>query len=133
MKKIAWTLFCIPFFLFGCSGEQTVEVNNTVNNETDVGVREVINNSNEVYAGNAIFVDNQLLVAVQAKPWLDYKKKKIEKNLKKQIEEKFPDLEVFVSADYKLFWETQKLLEEEDEKKISDEVEKLKDLAKEET
>lgn len=130
---MALALFCIPFFLFGCSGEQLVEVKNTANAEQNQNVEEVIKNSNDVYAGNAIFIDDQLLVAVQAKPWLDYKKSKIEKNLKKQIEEKYPNLEVFVSADYKLYWETQKLLEEEDEKKVSDELEKLKKLAKEET
>ena len=130
---MAWALLCIPLFLFGCSGEQTVEVKNTVDHQSEIDVKEVIQNSNEVYAGNVIFVDDQLLVAVQAKPWLDYKKKKIEKRLKEQIEEKVPNIEVFVSADYKLYWETQKLLEQKDEKKVSDEVEKLKKLAKEET
>lgn len=42
-------------------------------------------------------------------------------------------MNVLVSSDFKMHWETQKLLEEEDEKKVTDEVKKLKDLAKEET
>ncbi|WP_246027611.1 MULTISPECIES: YhcN/YlaJ family sporulation lipoprotein [Lysinibacillus] len=125
-------IFLIPVFLIGCNQEQTIEVKDS-NEEQSETVKEVIRNSDEIYTGNAIFIEDQLLVAVQAKPWLDYKKRKIEKKLQKEVEEQFPDLEVLVSADYKLYWETQKLLDEGDEQKVSEEVEKLKKLAKEET
>ncbi|RUL54281.1 hypothetical protein EK386_07180 [Lysinibacillus antri] len=132
MKKMVVAIFLIPVFLIGCNQEQTIEVKDS-NEEQSETVKEVIRNSDEIYTGNAIFIEDQLLVAVQAKPWLDYKKRKIEKKLQKEVEEQFPDLEVLVSADYKLYWETQKLLDEGDEQKVSEEVEKLKKLAKEET
>lgn len=93
----------------------------------------MIKNTEEVYTGTAIFVEDELLVAIQVKPWLGFKERKVEKRLQKEIEEKYPDLNVVVSTDYKMHWETQKLLEEEDQKKVSEKVDKLKKLAKEET
>lgn len=83
--------------------------------------------------GTAIMVEDELLIAIQVKPWLGFKEQKVEKRLQKEIEEKYPDLNVLVSSDYKMHWETQKLLEEQDEKKVTDELKKLKELAKEET
>ncbi len=127
--------FFVPLLLAGCSGnEKTIEVYDVFDDAGNrVEVREVLNSNEDIYSGTAIFADNQLLVAVQAKPWLDYKKEKIEKELTKQFEEKFPEYDVLVSADYKLFWEANKLVNEEDQQKVIDQVKKLKDLKKEET
>jgi hypothetical protein len=123
----------VSLILVGCNQEErTIEVNEM--NETDANeVKQIMENYEEIYGGRAIIVDDQLLVAVQSKPWLDYKKTKIEKNLKKQLEERLPDYEVTVSADFKLYWETEKLLDETDEEKIVKKVEKLKKLKEEET
>ncbi|MFP3918307.1 hypothetical protein U5N28_10910 [Lysinibacillus telephonicus] len=134
MKKMAFTLFLIPFFLIGCSNEQTIQIlNESGDEEKRAEVEEMIKNTEEVYTGTAIFVEDELLVAIQVKPWLGFKERKVEKRLQKEIEEKYPDLNVVVSTDYKMHWETQKLLEEEDQKKVSEKVDKLKKLAKEET
>lgn len=123
----------VAMFLIGCNNEEkTIEVNNASSSDVEE-VTTIIENNNEIYSGRAIFVEDQMLVAVQAKPWLDYKKTKIEKKLKEQLEEKFPNYEITVSADYKLYWESQKLLKEEDTEKVMDKVEKLKKLSKEET
>lgn len=131
---MAFTLFLIPFFLIGCSNEQKVQVlNESGDEERRAEVEEMIKNTEEVYTGTAIFVEDELLVAIQVKPWLGFKERKVEKRLQKEIEEKYPDLNVVVSTDYKMHWESQKLLEEEDQKKISEKVDKLKSLAKEET
>ncbi|HWL27138.1 MAG TPA: hypothetical protein VNR38_25860 [Ureibacillus sp.] len=134
MKKITYFFF-VPFLLAGCSGnEKTIEVYDAFEGaEKRVEVREVLDRNDDIYSGTAIFVDNELLVAVQAKPWLDYKKEKIEKELTKQFEEQFSDLNVLVSADYKLYWEANKLKNEKDQKRVADGVEKLKGLVKEET
>lgn len=132
MKKLVFPLF-LSIFLFGCNEEEkTIEVNNASGEEVEE-VTTVIENKDEIYSGRAIFVEDQLLVAVQAKPWLDYKKTKIEKDLKEQLNERFPNYEITVSADYKLYWEAQKLLTEEDTEKVKEKVEKLKKLSKEET
>lgn len=127
-------LFLSPLFLIGCSNEQTIQVSGISTDEGKrVEIEDMIRESQEVYSGTAIMVDNELLVAIQVKPWLGFKEQKVEKKLQKVIEEKYPDLNVLVSSDYKMHWETQKLLEEEDNKKVTEEVKKLKDLAKEET
>ncbi|WP_052123934.1 hypothetical protein [Ureibacillus manganicus] len=134
MKKMAFFFF-VPLLLTGCSGnEKTIEVYDVLDDaQKRVEVREVLDSNEDVYSGTAIFVDQQLLVAVQAKPWLDYKKEKIEKELTKQFEERFTEFDVLVSADYKLFWEANKLMEEKDQQKVNDKVKKLKELEKEET
>lgn len=131
---MAYSLFFIPFFLIGCSNEQTVQIlDESGDEEKRAEVEKIIKNTEEVYTGTAIFIEDELLVAIQVKPWLGFKEQKVEKRLQKEIEEKYPDLNVEVSSDYKMHWEAQKLLKEKDQQKISEKVEKLKDLAKEET
>ncbi|MDI7742847.1 hypothetical protein QMK38_12615 [Lysinibacillus fusiformis] len=133
MKKLA-VLFLIPLFLIGCSNEQTIQVSGiATDDEEKAGIEDVIRSDKDVYMGTAIMVEDELLIAIQVKPWLGFKEQKVEKRLQKEIEEKYPDLNVLVSSDYKMHWETQKLLEEQDEKKVTDELKKLKELAKEET
>lgn len=133
MKKLA-VLLLIPLFLIGCSNEQTIQVSGiATDDEEKAGIEDVIRSDKDVYMGTAIMVEDELLIAIQVKPWLGFKEQKVEKRLQKEIEEKYPDLNVLVSSDYKMHWETQKLLEEQDEKKVTDELKKLKELAKEET
>lgn len=133
MKKLVLPLF-VPFFLIGCSNEQTIQVTDlAADEEKRIEIEDAIRNKEEIYSANAIFVKDELLVSIQVDPWLGFKEQKVEKRLQKEIEEKYPDLNVLVSSDYKMYWESQKLLDEEDEKKMADEVKKLKDLAKEET
>lgn len=127
-------LLLIPLFLIGCSNEQTIQVSGiATDDEEKAGIEDVIRSDKDVYMGTAIMVEDELLIAIQVKPWLGFKEQKVEKRLQKEIEEKYPDLNVLVSSDYKMHWETQKLLEEQDEKKVTDELKKLKELAKEET
>jgi len=132
LKKLVLPLLLF-MFLTGCNDDQkTLEVND-IGGEESEKVKIIMENEEEIYSGRAIFVEDQLLVAVQAKPWLDYKKTKIEKNLKKKLEESFPEYDITVSSDYKLYWEAQKLLKEDDGEKLKKKVEKLKKLKKEET
>ncbi|BDH60905.1 hypothetical protein MTP04_10350 [Lysinibacillus sp. PLM2] len=134
MKKMVFFFF-VPFILVGCSSnEKTIEVVDVLDDaEKREEVREAMNNNNDIYSGTAILVDDQLLVAVQSKPWLDFRKEKIEQDLQTQLEEQYPDMNVLVSADFKLYWEANKLVNEEDKQKVSERVEKLKNLVKEET
>jgi len=133
LKKLV-ALLLIPLFLIGCSNEQTVQVAGvSTDEEKRAEIENLIQNTKDVYTGTAIMVEDELLLAIQVKPWLGFKEQKVEKKLQKELEEKYPDLNVLVSSDYKMHWETQKLLDEKDEKKVEDEVKFLKDLAKEET
>ncbi len=135
MKKITFFFFVPLLLVAGCSGnEKTIEVYDVFDDaENRVEIREVLDSNEEIYSGTAIFIKEQLLVAVQANPWLDFKKESIEEELSKEVEKRFPDLNVLVSADYKIYWEANKLVNEEDQQKVSDQVEKLKNLIKEET
>lgn len=133
MKKLAFVLF-VPFLLFGCSKEQSIQTADASIDEKDrLEIEDMVKSKKEVYSGTVILVDNELLVAIQVNPWIGFKEQKVEKRLQKEIEEKYPDLDVVVSSDYKILWESEKLLKEEDEQKVSDEMKKLKELAKEET
>jgi len=122
LKKMALPI-CFAILLMGCNDEKTLEVNNLGGEEAEE-VKAIMENEESIYSGRAIFVEDQLMVAVQAKPWLDYKKK---------LKESFPEYDITVSSDYKLYWEAQKLLDEEDSEKVKEKVEKLKKLKKEET
>ena len=133
MKKLA-AIVLIPLFLIGCSSEQTIQVSGIATDEEKrAGIESLIREKKDVYTGTAIMADDEVLIAIQVNPWVGFKEQKVEKELQKEIEEKYPDMNVLVSSDFKMHWETQKLLEEEDEKKVTDKVKKLKDLAKEET
>ncbi|QGG53830.1 hypothetical protein GDS87_03805 [Lysinibacillus pakistanensis] len=78
--------------------------------------------------------DDSMLVAVQIKPWDKWRKTKLEKKLQKKFDEKFPNKEVFVSADYKIYYEANKIKKDKVENNIlSDKITELKKLAKEET
>ncbi|WP_339288989.1 hypothetical protein [Ureibacillus sp. FSL K6-0786] len=131
MKKLVFPIF-LSVFLFGCNDEKTLEVN-SMNGQEVEEVTTIMKNEDDIYSGRAILVEDQLLVAIQAKPWLDYKKTKIEKNLKKKLEEILPEYDITVSSDFKLYWEAQKLITEEDSEKVKKQLNKLKKLKKEET
>lgn len=131
---MVFIIFFIPIFLFGCSNEKTIKVlDMSEDEEKRIEVEEMMKNTEEVYNGTAILVDEELLVAIQVKPWLGYKEQKVEKKLQKQLEEQYPNLKILVSSDFKMYWESQKLLEEKDQQKVNKEVKSLKKLAKEET
>ena len=133
VKKLVSILF-VPFLLFGCSNEQSIQTADaSIDEKNRLDIEDMIKNKKEVYTGTILLVDNELLVAIQVNPWIGFKEQKIEKRLQKEIEEKYPDLNVLVSTDYKMLWESQKLLNEEDNQKILDEMKSLKKLAKEET
>ena len=70
---------------------------------------------------------------MQVKPWLRYKKKKIEKKVEEDLKKEFPNADLIVSTDFKLYWESTKLIDQNDKEKLNDEVDQLKKLSKEET
>ncbi|MEK4228506.1 YhcN/YlaJ family sporulation lipoprotein [Solibacillus sp. FSL H8-0538] len=129
------TIFLIPLLLLsGCGSEQKVSIYQSVNDsEKESEVKEMLEQSEDIEQANVIFIDEELFVALQVKPWKKFKKKKIENKWQKKLEEQYSNLQVLVSSDFKLFWETTKLLEEEDRQKVTEKIDVLKKLAKEET
>lgn len=132
MKKFLMIFFCLSVLLTGCNNDRQINVF-AQNEEEEKTVDQILNDTKEVYAGTALFVEDDLLVAIQVNPWIGFKEQKIEKKLQEKLEKQYPTLNVLVSTDYKLFWESNQLMKEADNEKIAEEVKKLKELEKEET
>ena len=132
--RILLTIFLIPFILAGCNDEQKITVYQSVyDTEKESEVYDMLEQSKDIEQANVIFINDELFVALQVKPWKGLTKEKIEKKWQDKLEKEYPDLQVVVSSDFKMFWESTKLMEEEDRQKVSEKVDKLKKLAKEET
>lgn len=102
--------------------------------EENQKVEEVLKEEDgRIVSAVAVFVKEDLLVGIQVKPLSRFSKTKIEEELTKELEKAFPEETVTLSADLKIFWETDKLDELEEEDKLHKKVETIKSLSKEET
>lgn len=118
--------------LSGCGEKEKFIVYGSSENEKEVEA--ILKEQKFVDKTTVIQYDNSMLVAVQIKPWDKWKKTKLEKKLQKKFDEKYPNKDVFVSADYKIFYEANKIKREQvEDNKLKDTIKKLKKLAKEET
>ena len=115
----------------GCTDKEKFIVYGSPQNEEELEA--VLKEEDYVEKTTVIQHGDKMLVTVQIKPWDKWKKAKLEKKLQKKFDELYPDKEVFVSADYKIFYEANKVKKDglEDEE-ISDKIKELKKLAKEE-
>ena len=129
------TIFLSCFILLaGCGREEKVEMYQHIDDkELKTELKEMVEKSKDIDQANVILVGDKLLAAIQVNPWKRYKKQKIESEWQKKLEKKYPNLKVVVSTDFKLYWESTKLLEEKDRQKVTDKIDSLKKLAKEET
>lgn len=129
------TIFLSCFILLaGCGREEKVEMYQHIDDkEKKTELKEMVEKSKDIDQANVILVGDKLLAAIQVNPWKRYKKQKIESEWQKKLEKKYPNLKVVVSTDFKLYWESTKLLEEADRQKVKDKIDSLKKLAKEET
>ncbi|MGG2053216.1 YhcN/YlaJ family sporulation lipoprotein [Lysinibacillus pakistanensis] len=117
--------------LSGCGEKEKFVIYGSSENKKDV---ESILKEDYVEKTTVIQYDDSMLVAVQIKPWDKWRKTKLEKKLQKKFDKKFPNKEVFVSADYKIYYEANKIKKDKVENNIlSDKITELKKLAKEET
>lgn len=127
-------VLCVCILLLVGCGEQekfaTYEQTNM--EEKQQQIKGKLKEAKEIEAANIVVLYDEVFVALQVKPWQKWNKQKIEKRWQKKLEEEFPNDTVHVSADFKLHWESTKLLEQK-QGKVLDEIEQLKKLAKEET
>ncbi|WP_431029261.1 YhcN/YlaJ family sporulation lipoprotein [Lysinibacillus sp. LZ02] len=134
MRRILLAVCCCVV-LAGCgnTGEKFTTFYTTYDEEKATKLEEILNNESNIDHANVIFVEDRLLVAMQVKPWMRYKKQKIEEAIKEKLEKEFPKLQITVSTDFKLHWESAKLIDKNEEEGLSDKIEKLDKLSKEET
>lgn len=92
----------------------------------------------EIRDAVAVNTKNKLLLAYQVKQMDRFRMRQIEKDVKQQLELLFPDHDIIVSSDLKLFWKTDELRgkmqkDDMDERKLDKQIEKLKKLREERT
>ena len=118
------------FILSGCTEKEKFIVYGSPQNEKELET--VLKEEDYIERTTVIQHEDKMLVAVQIKPWDKWRKAKYEKKLQKKFEELYPDKEVFVSADYKIYYEANKAKKNKlEDEKISDKIKELKKLAKE--
>lgn len=128
-------IVCCCLLLVGCSNtnEKLTTFYATYDGEKEKGIEEMLDKQQDIEHANVIFIEDKLLVAMQVKPWKKYKKKSIEKKVEEELKKEYPNLQLIVSADFKLHWESAKLIEKNETKNLSEKIEDLRKLAKEET
>lgn len=131
-RKLAIAAACL--LLAGCgAGNGEIRVSGGKPDES-LKVEEVLKEKDDrITSAVAVFVQEDLLVVVEVRPLSRFSKAKIEEELTKKMEKAFPDQTVTLSADRKIYWETDKLDELEEEDKLHKKVETIKSLSKEET
>lgn len=117
--------------LAGCS-ENGIRIHND-SSEDATKAEKVFMQDSHLTAVVTVFHENDLLTGVTLKTFSRFKKEKIEKSLKEQLEKLYPELEITVSADSKIWMETNKLINSDHKKDMSEKIDKLKLLLKEET
>ena len=120
--------------LTGCGDrEKVVTYSKTDNTQYQHEVEKLFEKDSEIEQVNIVVIENELFVAMQLKPLQKWNRQKIEDRWQKKLEKQFAGSTVNVSADFKMFWESTKLMEEKDQKKMLKEIQHLKKLSKEET
>lgn len=120
------------YILSGCAEKERFIVYGSTQSEEELETS--LKQEDYIEKATVIQNDNKMLVAVQIKPWDKWKKQKLEKKLQKKYEKLYPEKEVFVSTDFKIFYEANKIKKEKLEgEKISEIIDQLKKLAKEQT
>ena len=84
------------------------------------GVRNEVNQVDEIYDAAVIKGDHNTLVAYKVRHLDRFRMKNIENELKKHLEGKYKDETFVVSSDYKIFLEAVRLREDIDSGKIND-------------
>ncbi|MCZ2258977.1 hypothetical protein [Sporosarcina sp. G11-34] len=128
-------LFVISILLSGCFGDGD-KIDFRIHNSTDEEEKNaegIFMDDNRLTDVVAIFNKKDLIAGVSVKTFQRFKKAKIEKELKDDLEKVYPELDIVVSADSKIVMEIKKILEMKDKKDIGEKVKKLKSLVKEET
>lgn len=117
--------------LSGCTDKEKFIVYGSSQNEEKL--ESALKAEDYIEKSTVIQQDDKMLVTVQIKPWDKWNTAKLEKKLQKMFDELYPEKEVTVSADYKIFYEANKVKKEElKDDEITDKIKELIKLAKEE-
>ena len=124
-------LFLTLILLSGCSWNGIRSYDGF--KEESEKAEELFKNDKRVTAAATVLHEDDVITGVSLTTFSRFKKGEIEKELKKEMEKLYPEKDVTVSADSKIWMETNKLIDSDDKKEIGKKIEKLKSLLKEET
>ncbi|MFD1206052.1 hypothetical protein ACFQ38_13215 [Sporosarcina contaminans] len=126
-------ILCLTVLLLsGCVPNEIRVENHTGENEGKA--EEIFKDDTRLKAVAALFHEDQLLVGIRVKTFSRFTKRKIAKEIKKELEKEYSEMEVTVSADSKILMETSKLLDkQEEDKKIKKKIKHVISLSEEET
>ncbi|MEK3764775.1 YhcN/YlaJ family sporulation lipoprotein [Solibacillus sp. FSL K6-4121] len=124
----------LVLILTGCGDrEKVMTYSKTDDTQHQHEVEKLFEKDSDIEQVNIVVIENEIFVAMQLKPLKKWNRQKIEDRWQKKLEKQYEGSTVNVSADFKMFWESSKLMEEKDQKKMMEELKHLKKLAKEET
>lgn len=142
LDKKMWILIlatCL-FAFSGCVNNQSESVgtNSVTNQDIAMNASNFVKKLDVITDAVAVNNDKEIFLAYKVKHLERFRLKKIEKRVKKSLEEEFPFYQITVSSDLKLFLETGKLKEKLSKekmtsKKLSREIEELNNLLNEKT
>ena len=124
-------LFLTLIVLSGCSWNGIRSYDGS--EEESKKAEKLFKNDKRVTAAATVLHEDDVITGVSLTSFSRFNKGKIERELKKEMEKLYPEKDVTVSADSKIWIETNKLIDSDDKKGIGKKIEKLKSLLKEET
>lgn len=132
MRKIGLCLL-ISMMLVGCTQlEKGIHIHNDT--EEDHQLAESIFAADDRLARVAVIIHEDKLVAgLAVHTFSRFHKEKIEAELKKKLEEAYPDLAVTVSADNKIVHKTAEIIQNTNKENLEEQLDKIVSLLKEET
>lgn len=143
MRK--WIGLALLFLLVGCNAEDATPLIEPNFSGEISGIETMMQQEERIQKRQLVAAENIVLVTYELKPAFRIQKQRVERELKKQLEEAYPSLQFVVSGDFKLHYEAQQLAKKErdDEEKSTEKsdqetnvkkaIEQLKKLAEEET
>lgn len=132
MRKIGLCLL-ISMMLVGCTQlEKGIHIHSDT--EEDHQLAESIFAADDRLARVAAIIhEDKLVVGLTVHTFSRFHKEKIEAELKKKLEEAYPDLEVTVSADNKIVHKTAEIIQNTNKENLEEQLDKIVSLLKEET
>ncbi|MGP4079607.1 YhcN/YlaJ family sporulation lipoprotein [Pseudalkalibacillus sp. R45] len=124
MKKL-WTVMALITLLAGCNFEHKTEKQNTITTqelatEEGTSLEKNIKQMKGVEDVEIMQAQDDLLVAIKITTVDRFQLKEITKKVKKKVEKKYPEMDVTVSPDKKIFMEMDKFETKHAEKQYSE-------------
>ncbi|MFX3675235.1 MAG: YhcN/YlaJ family sporulation lipoprotein [Paenisporosarcina sp.] len=151
--KVGILILTVIGLCFGCNGNQDqneltdanedlnvsqVKISKPISQSVANQAKENVSKGEEISDVKAVNTDKELLVSLKVDQFNRFQLKKIEKNIKSDLEKKYPDYKILVSTDQKMYFELDKLEQKLKKnnlsmKKLKKDIKKIKSLMKEQS